>query len=114
MIKLPIEYKEQLEARFNPDNAELREEIWEVNIPCPLCEVYNRDCYNNKADPCLLHEQGITCSRLISTYIETSIELDPKVLCWDINDDKKVRKELKRFKMKVIDKIKWIYNKKEK
>jgi len=49
-IKIPIKYKEQLEARFDPKNliCDFSTNNYYIRIPCPLCEDYggNLVCSN--------------------------------------------------------------------
>ncbi len=123
IVNIPKRFKEDLEARFNPDNAVFNASrgVWGIEKMCPLCSYYHRgdkgkDCeecpfgipYRIKAEemfyelaPCSqwIYENFPSLTRFVQIHYAVS---------WAQKDDDMARRFLKGFMDKANTLIEWV------
>lgn len=122
-VKIPKKFKKQLIARFSVSNAKFcklsdfsyLEDRYEIDLPCPLCEVYYnirllRSCYNcpfskfaRKSAGCLQWMR-----RVLNVRIWNYVSFENGAVYWDLRNNKQARKQLKKLKTQAKKYIEWV------
>lgn len=100
-LRISQQFREQLEARYNPNNAIYREGKWVIPVANPLCKMY-AECTQCPFEDCVLWIQDL----VKDTMIVFAITED--VIYWYEEDNRRARNQLRRFWRKLDKAITWI------
>ena len=107
-VRIPIRFKEDLDYRFNPDNAVEFEGGFEIHMDCPLCQTYF-SCSN-----CPFHVSiSLGCFEWMTEVLnrEERVFSSTDNVWWHKKDDKLARKQLLMLRKKAKELIIWVEEK---
>jgi hypothetical protein len=107
-VKIPERFKQDLDDRFNPKNAQMNKKCYNIDIRCPLCREYLscKECVFKKYEKTIL----LGCENWIDNVmkgckISKIIGMGSMFIYWDIENDKQARKQLKELRAKAKELI---------
>jgi len=113
-ISIPRKFKEQLEARFNPELAVLEGKRYAIKVECSLCKEYGNTDRGCRACPLgpPLWEYEMTCGDWLRGVMEDDeiIFVSVEGISWDADHDKEAREILQRFRARARKLVKWVPN----
>lgn len=119
-IKIPERFREDLLARFDPENATKDSDDigwwvqYQINISCPLCREFLYGCKKKDGTFCPfklldLKGQSSPCVNFVESLVDDwPIDWSNKSIVWFHDNNSEARAWLAELREKALEQIEWV------